>query len=69
MTVSSVSDVSTMASYASQMQSNRTRANVAQKVLEQVQDQAEVQADALVAMIEDSSQMLEETGQIFDIRA
>lgn len=69
MTVSSVSDVSTMASYASQMQTNRTRAKVAQKVLEQVQDQAEVQADALVAMIEDSSQVLEETGQIFDIRA
>ncbi|MBN1265981.1 MAG: hypothetical protein JXA25_10840 [Anaerolineales bacterium] len=67
MTVSSLSNVSMLASYASQMQSNRTQAKVAEKVLDQVQDQAAMQADALVSMIEESTRMLEATGQIFDI--
>ncbi len=69
MMVSSASSVSTLAAYASQMQSNRTHARVAEKVLEQVQDQTQLQADALVSMIEDSSQLLEGTGQLFDILA
>jgi hypothetical protein len=67
MTVSSLSNVTMLASYASDMQTNRTRAKVAEKVLDQVQDQAAMQADALVSMIEESSQILEGTGQIFDI--
>jgi len=67
MTVSSLSNVTMLASYASQVETRRTQARVAEKVLDQIQDQEQRQADALVSMIEESTQLMEGSGQIFDI--